>query len=283
MTMVETMERVIEEQIQNGIENFVIYPYGIFGYMLRKILEKKYKIKVAAVIDAGKVGIYPFVKSFTYLKELRNKNIAILIASHNPEVVREIKEKVKEEEQFFRIAEVFPLSVGKHTSGKEEFEHGNAYLIEKIGAYCSIAKGVSVVGNHNLSCVSTSTVFQGIDVDHATALMDVIEELDSSELLDQKRCVIGNDVWLGANVVICNGVTIGDGVIAAAGAVITKDVPDYAVVGGVPARVLKYRYGEEQIKKLKEIKWWEWPDEKIAECFADFNDINLFLDKHYKE
>lgn len=83
------------------------------------------------------------------------------------------------------------------------------------------------------------------------------------------------------NVIVVSGVKIGNGVRAAAGAVITKDVPDYAVVAGVPARIIKYRFTPDQIKKLNEIAWWDWPDEKIRECYDDFLDINVFLQKHY--
>ena len=81
---------------------------------------------------------------------------------------------------------------------------------------------------------------------------------------------IGNDVWLGRNVIITNGANIGNGVIAAAGAVITKDVPDYAVVAGVPAKIVKYRYTKEQIAALNKIAWWDWTDEEIRDRFADF-------------
>lgn len=72
------------------------------------------------------------------------------------------------------------------------------------------------------------------------------------------------------NIIITNASNIGNGVIAGAGTVITKDVPDYAVVGGVPARIIKYRYNPEQIRKLNEIAWWDWLDEKIIACYDDF-------------
>ncbi len=76
-----------------------------------------------------------------------------------------------------------------------------------------------------------------------------------SKLLN-RRITIGNDVWLGRNVIITNGANIGNGVIAVAGAVITKDVPDYAIVAGVPTRIIRYRYTPEQIEKLNKIAWW---------------------------
>lgn len=96
-----------------------------------------------------------------------------------------------------------------------------------------------------------------------------------------KQFVIGNDVWLGKNVILTNGVTIGNGVRVGAGAVVTKDLPDYAIAVGVPARIIGYRFTPEQIQKLNKIAWWDWPIEKIRECYDDFADINIFLQKHY--
>ena len=79
-----------------------------------------------------------------------------------------------------------------------------------------------------------------------------------------KPITIGNGVWIGMRCLILDGVTIGDGAIVAAGAVVTKDVPPYAIVGGVPAKVLKYRFAPEVIERLLEIKWWNLPDEEIT-------------------
>lgn len=79
-----------------------------------------------------------------------------------------------------------------------------------------------------------------------------------------KKITVGNGVWIGMRCLILDGVTIGDGAIVAAGAVVTKDVPPFAVVGGVPAKVLKYRFSPEIIERLLEIKWWNLPDEEIT-------------------
>ena len=78
-----------------------------------------------------------------------------------------------------------------------------------------------------------------------------------------KRLTIGNDVWIGANVYIKNGIVIGDGSVIAAGAVVVKDVPPYAIVGGVPAKIIRYRFPQDIIDGLLTIKWWNWSDEEL--------------------
>jgi serine acetyltransferase len=95
---------------------------------------------------------------------------------------------------------------------------------------------------------------------------------------------IGSDVWIGAKSTIMSGVKIGHGAIVAAGALVTKDVEPYSVVGGNPAKHLKYRFKEEQIKNLLDIAWWEWEENKIKENAMTLwsQDINFFIEKHKK-
>ncbi len=108
-----------------------------------------------------------------------------------------------------------------------------------------------------------------------------IKGFNPSGMVEKKRITIGNDVWLGKNVLIANYANIGNGVVAGAGAVITKDVPDYAVVVGVPARIIRYRFKEEQIKALNRISWWNWSDENIIERQDDFYlNIDEFIRKY---
>jgi virginiamycin A acetyltransferase len=87
----------------------------------------------------------------------------------------------------------------------------------------------------------------------------------------EKPCVIGNDVWIGCNSTILRNVEIGDGAVIGANALVNKDVPPYAIVGGVPARVIKYRFDKEIIDLLLKIKWWEWDLEKIKDNYSFFS------------
>ena len=135
----------------------------------------------------------------------------------------------------------------------------DAASIDSIGAFCSIAKNVHFTeGNHPLQCITTSQIIYNSEFgfcNNNVSIHDLETRNDKSK--------IGNDVWIAANVMIMPGVCIGDGAVVAAGAVVTKDVEAYSVVGGVPAKFLKYRFSPKIIERLKKIKWWNWSDEQI--------------------
>ena len=102
----------------------------------------------------------------------------------------------------------------------------------------------------------------------------------SSAMPQKAAPKIGHDVWIGANAIISRGVTIGNGAVVAAGAVVTKDVQPYSVVGGVPAKHIKFRFSPEEIEQLENLKWYEWEDSKLKEFSSCFTDISLFLEKN---
>jgi serine acetyltransferase len=97
--------------------------------------------------------------------------------------------------------------------------------------------------------------------------------------------IIENDVWIGAKATIMSGVRIGNGAIVAAGSVVSKDVPPYAIVAGNPAKVVKYRFSDEQIKKLLSIAWWNWDEQKIKDNAMTMwsNNIDEFIEKFYED
>ena len=129
-----------------------------------------------------------------------------------------------------------------------------------IGKFCSIACGAKFLfnsANHTMASLSTYT-FPLFFEEWG------LEKEKVSEAWDNKGdIVIGNDVWIGYEAVILSGVTIGDGGIIGSRAVVTKDVPPYTIVGGVPAKTIRRRFNEETVRKLLELKWWDWPEEKI--------------------
>lgn len=126
-----------------------------------------------------------------------------------------------------------------------------------IGRYTCIANEVmTVAGNHPVSFASVHLAFYSVDQKPSYIKQSKFEDFNYLDSEKRISVEIGNDVWIGARATIHEGVTIGDGAVVAAGAIVTKDVPPYAIVGGVPAKIIKYRFDEGIIKKLLELKWW---------------------------
>ena len=163
---------------------------------------------------------------------------------------------------------VFTYYSGYHH--KHDFLECVRYLHKKrkdvdkliIGSYCSIGSGATfmMAGNqgHESSWVSTFPFYFQANI-FKDAKNGFLKACDT---------VIGNDVWIGSEAMIMSGVTIGDGAIIGARAVVLKDVPAYAVVGGNPARHIKYRFTEDEIKKLLSLQWWGWKEEKVKDSMA---------------
>lgn len=139
-------------------------------------------------------------------------------------------------------------------------ERNNDRLI--IGKFCSIACGAKFLfnaANHTLDGLTTypfPIFFEewGLSAD----VSDIASAWDN-----KGDIVVGNDVWIGYNAVIMSGVTIGDGAIVATGAVVTKDVPPYTIVGGIPAKPIRRRFDYDTVKRLLDLKWWDFPEDKI--------------------
>ncbi len=181
------------------------------------------------------------------------------------------------------IASGYPITIGKASYGAPKLHWSNgdfAHTLD-IGAFCSIADDVSIFvgkhGRHTIDYVSTYPL--GL-VYGRTA-----DRVASATITSDLSVVIGNDVWIGRGAMVMSGITINDGAVIAARAVVTSDVPAYAIVGGVPAKMIKYRFPAETIERLLRLKWWDWPDDVIMRRLPFFNTphFNELLDKYLEE
>lgn len=148
------------------------------------------------------------------------------------------------------------VHIGEFTYGNPDILIWTAKYHVYIGKFTSIASETKIIvdGNHNTEWISTypfGELIEGIpkNPEHPTGRGDIR---------------IGNDVWIGYQTIIMPGIIIGDGAVIGAGSVITKNVDDYEVVAGNPARHIRYRFSKEQMSALKKIQWWNWSIEKIV-------------------
>ena len=156
--------------------------------------------------------------------------------------------------------------------GKYSYGYDLQYIARgtQIGSFCSIAHGVSIgLMNHPTHFVST----------HPFLYYRSRGFLNKNKNIEVKKTIIDDDVWIGINAVIMPGVHVGQGAIIGAGAVVTKDVQPYSIVGGVPAKPISKRFDKETIEKLINIRWGKWTDNKIKENIELFYNPKSFVEK----
>lgn len=265
---------------------------------------------LAALTDAG-ISVKGFVDiRYKELKEIcslpvvsikdisvDNCYVVVSLMQFNIQIIGDLIKNGYTGNDFFVIAEnenynkedfiYRGCKVGRYSYGYRELL-ADFPIATSIGRFCSINGTARIVANHPINTVSTNTFFYKMDgipwekFDTVNSILGGYRDSDNADFMwyspqENRSVVIGNDVWIGANVVIMPGVSIGDGAIIGAGAVVTRDVDDYAIVGGVPAKLIKYRFEQDIIKRLKKIKWWNWEVEKIIDNIELFYDVNKLV------
>ncbi len=200
-------------------------------------------------------------------EEFANKNCGIKLTGEN-----QISNKIESVEIEVPVCLNKGLTLNAEKVGAFSYFSGNTLInkAKEIGRFCMINRDVTIgLANRAVNSISSHMLFDEPRCDWADDYHSISAEERTATRRKHRRLEykhkdtvsIGNDVWIATGVQILLGVTIGDGAIIAAGSVVTKDVPPYTVVGGVPARVIKKRFSDEVIDKLLELKWWEYgPD-----------------------
>lgn len=171
--------------------------------------------------------------------------------------------------------------IGEGTYGEPNIYDWGDGISLSIGKYCSIAENVTLVlgGEHGTASVST------YPFDSIRKISEGIQS--NTSVIDRFAkggIAIGHDVWIGTGVTILSGVTIGNGAIIGAGSVVVKSVPDYTIVGGNPAHVIRTRFSASQVEQLNQIAWWNWDKEQIMQASKELidKDIDTFIRKYSK-
>jgi acetyltransferase-like isoleucine patch superfamily enzyme len=173
------------------------------------------------------------------------------------------------------------VTIGKHTYGTPIIQSSWKYSKVSIGDYCSIGPDVILLPLEGHIFKKEFRNF-GVSTFPLLSLKKAVwkPEYEHPHKENDGIINIGNDVWIGARAIINPGVKVGDGAIIGSGSVVTHDVAPYSIVAGSPAKIINYRYNQEQIDKLLKISWWNWDEKKIVENLDFmFGDINKFIEK----
>jgi acetyltransferase-like isoleucine patch superfamily enzyme len=282
----DEINRIITD-LMNCNDEIVIYGTGGGAAKLVARLGYFYS-KISYFVDSNNDG-YFCNKLVKNVKNVDFRNIkGIIIASiYYDEIFKNITKYTSVDtiniyfpcrDEKFDINERLKNKCGRHSYGINCNTVANESFLKSVGNFCSINRTASIgtMGNHPLDLVTTSNFTYN-------PIEGFVEKYDT-HLIDKYNpsIVIENDVWIGTNAIILPGVRIQNGAIIGAGAVVTKEVPPYAIVGGVPAKIIRYRFEPHIIEALLEIQWWNWDDEKIKANFDLFFNIDEFINKHRK-
>lgn len=317
-TFIELYEDKVNEKISQIKDDFddrnvLIWGAGEGGKIVVKALEN-YHISIKAIIDKRADAD----NSLTFLgypvnscNNISPKTDYVVVATKEcyPDIIERLNSScflTQDKCYFFekllinsKSIEYKGCRVGKYTTGYQSLL-SQYPIADSIGSFCSISLSARILANHSMDCITTSNIFDtplmenwdqwNRDSSRRTELINKygrhhhnnknVSSGLTSNIRNNPSVNIGNDVWIGDNVIILPGVKIGDGAVVAAGGVVTRDVPPYAIVGGVPTRIIKYRFTSEQIQILERIKWWNWSDEKIFQSIEELINPQAFFQRY---
>lgn len=169
-------------------------------------------------------------------------------------------------------------TVARSSIGDYTYAAGDVSIVySEIGKFCSIASHARInPGNHPMERVTQ----HHLTYRRLQYGFDDADDADFFAWREAHRCVVGHDVWIGHAAIIMPGVTVGTGAVVGAGAVVTKDVAAYEIVGGVPARHIRWRFAPDVAQKLLAIAWWDWDRATLEQRFEDLLDLPAFLEKY---
>lgn len=177
--------------------------------------------------------------------------------------------KIASKAKINRFAKVYNSSIDNFTY----IGVGTEVINTQIGKFCSIANNCRIgLATHTLNYLSTSPIF----TERKNGLG--ISWIKQTIFEQSFRVIIGNDVWIGYGAIIIGDVTIGNGAVIGAGAIVTKNVPPYAIVVGSPAKIIRYRFPEEVIHRLQKIEWWNWSENKLKSNIIKFQSDDVWLE-----
>lgn len=242
----------------------------IKGFIDKKKIDMPYKfgLPVLTIDDIDKEKSFIIIAALDYFLSSQMLTIALGMIGNERRVFCLNYEKRDNESDI----EYKGCIVGRYSYDYESFLAMTSFIqVESIGRFCSINKTARFCPNHMWDSVSTYSM-------HLTPFKNADKYTKSyASWRNYPKVNIGNDVWIGANAVILPHVQIGDGAIVGANAVVTKNVRPYEIVGGVPAKHIRYRFPKKIIEALCRIQWWNWDDETIAAREKDFYDIETFV------
>ena len=209
------------------------------------------------------MGVISYMNSLLSPQKIFNKHVALT-------AIWDDKTSFTKYTHILRFAKLNNVKIGKYS----RIGFNSTVCDTVIGNFTAIGKKCDIgLGLHPTCFLTPHSIFY--KKKNWGYHDDWVKEID----FEESRVInIGNDVWIGAKCTILDGVTIGDGAIIATGAVVTKDIPPYAIAGGVPAKVLKIRFPQDVVERLLEIKWWNLPDDEITKRIGLFHIPNPTLE-----